>query len=125
MYSSGTAETGAPLRPRYGTRCRWSAPWPRHDFQPWATPSRAGMGLQREKQQQRDQQRENAERFGHSEAENQVAELALRGRRVAHRGGEIVAEDDAHAGAGAAQAHAGKTCTNILRGNRIHETNSF
>jgi hypothetical protein len=30
-----------------------------------------------EQQQQRDQQRENAERFGHGEAEDQIAELAL------------------------------------------------
>ena len=34
--------------------------------------------LQPEQQQQRDQQREDAERFGDGEAENQVAELTLR-----------------------------------------------
>src|SRR5579863_4664018 len=83
------------------------------------------MALQCEKQEQRDQQRKDAERFGNGEAENQVTELALSGGGVAHCGGEIVAEDDAHAGAGAAEAHAGKTSTNVLRGNRIHETNSF
>jgi hypothetical protein len=36
-----------------------------------------GDGSEREQEQQRDQQREDAERFGHREAENQVAELAL------------------------------------------------
>src|SRR5258708_32267375 len=52
-----------------------------------------------EQQQQRDQQRENAERFGHGEAEDQVAELALSGRRVTNGRGEVVAEDHAHADA--------------------------
>src|SRR5579864_7596846 len=83
------------------------------------------MALQREQQEQRDQQREDAERFGHGEAEDQVAELALGSRGVTDRSGEVVTEDDAHAGASAAEAHAGKTSTNVLRGNRIHETNSF
>src|ERR1700681_1960189 len=40
----------------------------------------------REQQQQCDQQREDAERLGHREAEDEVAELALRGRRIAQRG---------------------------------------
>src|SRR6202012_35124 len=80
---------------------------------------------EREQKQERDQQRENAERFGNGEAENQVAELALTGRRIAPRSGEVVAEDDAHACAGATHANAGNTSTNVLRGNRIHETNSF
>src|ERR1700684_3105484 len=80
---------------------------------------------EREQEQQRDQQREDAERFGHGEAENQVAELALGCRRIAHRSGEIVAEDDAHATARATHANAGNTSANVLRGNRIHETNSF
>src|SRR3989304_6226163 len=57
-------------------------------------------GLQREQQQQRDQQREDAERFGHGEPEDQVAELALRGRRVADGGGPELAEEPA---AGAAR----------------------
>src|ERR1700761_5416503 len=86
---------------------------------------RIGDGSEGKQKQQSDQQREDAERFGHREAENQVAELALSGRRVTHRSGEIVAEDDAHASAGATHADAGNTSTNVLRGNRIHETNSF
>src|SRR5437016_6608564 len=81
--------------------------------------------LERKQQQQRDQQRENAERLGDGEAEDQVAELALGCRGVTHRGGKIIAEDDAHAGAGTTHANAGNTSANILRGNRIHETNSF
>jgi len=39
--------------------------------------------LEREQQQERDQQREDAERFGDGEAEDEVAELSLRGRRIA------------------------------------------
>src|ERR1700756_48023 len=60
-----------------------------------------------EQQQERDQQREDAERLGDGDPEDQVAELALRGRRIAQRGGQIIAEDDAHADAGAAHADAG------------------
>src|SRR6266481_9078813 len=82
-------------------------------------------GSEREQQQQRDQQREDAERFGHGETEDQVGELALGSGGIAHRGGEIVAEDDAHACASATHANAGNTSANVLRGNRIHETNSF
>src|SRR4051794_6050736 len=59
---------------------------------------------EREQQEQRDQQREDAERFGHGEAEDQVAELALGCRRIAHRRGKVVAEDDAHADARTAHA---------------------
>src|SRR5258708_7936464 len=55
--------------------------------------------LQREQQQQRDQQREDAERFGDGEPEDQVAELTLRGGRIAQSGGQVVAEDDANADA--------------------------
>ena len=51
--------------------------------------------LEGEQQQQGDQQRKDAERLGHREAENEVAELALRGGRIAQRGGEIMAEDGA------------------------------
>src|ERR1051325_6491219 len=56
--------------------------------------------LQREQQQQRDQQREDAERFGDGEAEDQVAELTLRSGRIAKSGCKIVAEDDADANTG-------------------------
>src|SRR5215471_19160247 len=48
--------------------------------------------LEREQQQQGDQQREDAERFGHREAEDQVGELALGGGGVAQCGGEIMAK---------------------------------
>ena len=47
--------------------------------------------LEGEQQQQRDQQREDAERLGDSKPENQVAELALRRGGIAQGGGEIVA----------------------------------
>src|SRR5664279_4499852 len=76
--------------------------------------------LEREQQQQRDQQREDAERFGHGEAEDQVAELALGGRRIAQRGSQIVAENDADADAGAAHADAGNAGTDIFCCDWIH-----
>src|SRR5262245_8547582 len=81
--------------------------------------------LQCEQQQQRDQQREDAERLGHREAENEVAELALRRGRIAQRGSEIVAEDGADAHAGTAHADAGNTSADVFRGDRIHEKSSF
>ena len=59
------------------------------------------------------------------EPEDQVAELALRGRRIAQRGGEVVTEDHAHADAGAAHADAGDTSADVLRGDRIHVESSF
>src|SRR5215470_12873330 len=72
-------------------------------------------------QKQRDQQREDAKRLGDGEAENQVSELSGRGRWVPDRRGQIVAEDDADADAGAAHADAGNASTNVFRGRRVHE----
>src|SRR5690242_12030384 len=74
-----------------------------------------------EQEQERDQQREDAERFGHREAEDEVGELALGGRRIAQRGGEVMAEDRAHADAGAAHTDAGDAGTNHLCGCGVHE----
>src|SRR5215468_5727643 len=74
-----------------------------------------------EQEEERDQQREDAERLGDGEAENQVAELALRRRRIAQRRCEIVAKNDAHADAGAAHADTSNTGPDIFRGGRIHE----
>ena len=62
-----------------------------------------------QEEEERDQEREDAKRLGDSEAENQVAELALRSGRIAHSGRQIVAENDAHADAGAAHPDAGDT----------------
>src|SRR6185503_11789107 len=81
--------------------------------------------LDSEQQQERDQQREDAERLGDGEPEDQVAELALRGRRIAQRRGKVIAEDDADADAGAAHADAGDAGANVFRGNRIHEETPF
>src|SRR6516164_11741398 len=78
-----------------------------------------------EQEEERDQEREDAQRLGDGEAENQVAELALRRRRIAQRSGQIVAENSAHADAGAAHSDAGDTGSNVLRGGRIHVKNSF
>src|SRR5581483_1718669 len=81
--------------------------------------------LEGEQQQERDQQREDAERLSHGEPEDQVRELALRGRRIAHRGREIVSEDRAHADAGAAHADAGNARADVLCCYWIHEKNSL
>src|SRR5262249_56528282 len=78
-----------------------------------------------EQEEERDQEREDAQRLGDGEAENQVAELALRRRRIAQRGRQIIAENGAHADAGAAHSDAGDSGSNVLRGGRIHVKNSF
>src|SRR5947209_450241 len=81
--------------------------------------------LEREQKQQRDQEREDAHRLGHREPEDQVAELALRGRRIAQRSGEIMAEDRADAYASAAHADAGNARANVFRGDWIHVETPF
>ena len=53
----------------------------------WAKARPPSLTLDGEEQEQRDQQREDAERFGHREAEDQAAELAVGGGRVADRAG--------------------------------------
>src|SRR6185437_4860893 len=90
-----------------------------------AAMSDPAVGLEREQQQQCDQQREDAERFGDGEPEDQVAELALRRRRIADGGGQIVAEDDADADAGAAHADAGNARTDRLCCHWIDRANAF
>src|SRR5262249_37275501 len=74
----------------------------------------------REQEQEGDQQREDAERFRHREAEDQVGELALGGGRVAQRPREVLAEDDADADAGSAHADAGNAGTDHFRGCGVH-----
>src|SRR6266853_3794120 len=81
--------------------------------------------LEGEQQQERDQQREDAERLGDGEAEDQVAELTLRGGGIAQRGSEIVAEDGADADAGAAHADARNAGADILGGHWIHDEAPF
>src|SRR5688500_8841151 len=73
-----------------------------------------------EQQQQRDQQREDAERFGHGKAEDQVAELGLRSRGIADRGGEVVAEDGADADACATHADRRDAGADVLCCDWIH-----
>src|SRR6185295_2803605 len=67
--------------------------------------SACGAG-RREDQDERDAEAEDAQRFRDGEAEDQVAELLLRGGRVADRGLQVVAEDRAHADAGAGHGDA-------------------
>src|SRR5690606_37371890 len=65
-------------------------------------------------QQEGDNEREDAQRFGHGEAEDQVRELTRGRRRVAQRTRQVVTEDHAHAHTGAAHADARDTGTDQL-----------
>jgi len=78
-----------------------------------------------EQKQESDQQRENAERLGDGEAENQIAELALRGGRIAQSSRQVIAEDDADADAGAAHADTGNAGSNVFRRGRVHGNAPF
>src|SRR4051812_39094205 len=77
---------------------------------------RGSGGLDGENQQQRDQQRENAERFGYRETENQATELAVGGGRVADRTGEVIAEKRTQTNARAAHSEARHAGADILSG---------
>src|SRR5690606_9723029 len=80
-------------------------------------PAAASTGLRksdREQQQQGDQEREDAQSFGHGETENQVTKLALSSRRVAQRTRQEAAENVAHAHCGAGHTNCGDTRTNKL-----------
>src|SRR6267143_1621259 len=98
-----------------------------NDFPPWRGSALAirVSSLEGEQQQERDQQREDAERLGDGKAEDQVGELALSGGRIAQRGGEIVAEDGADADAGAAHADTRNAGADILGGHWIHDEAPF
>src|SRR5918994_1895430 len=78
----------------------------------------------REQEQQRDEQGEDAERFRHREAEDQAGELPVGRGRGAQRAGEGVGEDQADADARAAHAEAGETGADVLRSNGIHQKSS-
>jgi len=76
-----------------------------------------GGFLQPEQQQKRDQQREDTERLGDGEAEIRLPNWPWAAEGFAQRGGQIVAEDDTHADAGAAHAdtgNAGRRCISRL-----------
>src|ERR1700736_875531 len=75
-----------------------------------------------EQQQQCDQQRKDAERLGHREAEDEVAELALRRRRIAQRGREVMTEDGADADAGAAHADTRNASADEFCCGRFHRS---
>jgi hypothetical protein len=67
-----------------------------------------------------DQQRENAERFRHCEAEDQAAELAVGGGRVAQGALQELAEQVADADSGSSRADGGEAGADELRGGGIH-----
>jgi hypothetical protein len=71
------------------------------------------VGLNGEQKKKRDQQREDAERFGHGEAENQAAELTVSCGRVAQGARQIAAKNVAEAKGGTGHAEAGNACTNV------------
>src|SRR5215207_5307301 len=87
--------------------------------------TRSHRALDDEEQKQRHEQREDAERLGHREAEDQPRELAVGGRRVAQRAGEVVREDETDADAGAAHSEAGETGADELRSGGIHVESSL
>src|ERR1700677_4960516 len=70
----------------------------------------------REQQQERDQKREDAERLGHREAEDQPAELAFDRRRVAQCAVQELAEQRADADAGRPRPDRGKARADIFGG---------
>src|SRR3984893_5911055 len=96
---------------------------------PWSVAPIGGADhtwpLKSEQQQERNQQREDAERLGNGETEDEVGELALSGGWIAQRGGEIVAKDGADADAGASHADAGNTGADIFGGHWIHDEAPF
>src|SRR3984957_11726475 len=73
-----------------------------------------------EKQQQRDQQREDAERFREREAEEQRVALAAGRRWVAQRAGQELAEHVGDADRGRPHADAGKARAGVFRCHWIH-----
>src|SRR5215471_2054626 len=79
--------------------------------------------LESKQQQKCDQQREDAHRLGNGEAEDQVAELALRGGWIAQRGSKIMAEDGADADA--AHADTSNAGADIFGGHWIHDEAPF
>src|SRR6516164_11126215 len=76
--------------------------------------------LERKQQQESDQEREDSERLGHGEAEDEVGELPLRRGRVAQRRREIMSENGTDADAGTAHADAGYAGANHFRSLRVH-----
>jgi hypothetical protein len=67
-----------------------------------------------------DRERDQAQKLGRGEADEQTALLAVGGCRVAQRALKERAEDVAHADCGGADADCGKTGTDDLCGSEIH-----
>ena len=72
------------------------------------------MVLDGEHQQKRDEEREDPERFGEGDADEESGGLRSSSRRVAEGASKVVASDVAHADSGGAGTDAGKTSTNEL-----------
>src|SRR5262249_44783485 len=82
-----------------------------------------------EDQQQRHHEGEDAQRFGHGEAEQQVGELARGRRRIAQRARQELAEQVADADGRRTRADGSETAADELRkldgGDRIHCYSSY
>src|SRR5436305_851422 len=103
------------LAPAGASVCAVSAIYPLRCVPPNRPVAVEARGLNRIEQQQCDQQREDGERLGHRETEDQPRELAVGRGGVADRRREIMAENGAHADAGASHADAGDTGTDVFR----------
>src|SRR5215472_6386973 len=77
-------------------------------------------GLENEQQQQRDQQREDAERLGEREAEKERVALAARRRWIAQRACQKLTEHVGDADRGGAHADARQTGADVFRCYGIH-----
>src|SRR5437870_11987082 len=73
-----------------------------------------------EEQQEGDQQGEDAQRLGDGEAEDQAAELAVGGGRVAQRALQELAEQVADADGGSSRADGGEAGADELGGGGVH-----
>src|SRR3954452_16670491 len=76
--------------------------------------------LENEENEQRDGERHQAEQLGKREAEEQAALLAVRGRGVAERAVEKLAEHETNADGGGTRADRGKTGADKFCGSDVH-----
>ena len=78
-----------------------------------------------EQQDQRDQKGENAQTFGERRADEGAAELAVGGRRIAQRAREEIAENQADADGGGADADRRETRADELAASEAIDTSPF
>jgi hypothetical protein len=86
---------------------------------------RAETGSDDEKQDHGDDERQQAEKFGRGEADEQTTLLAVGGRRIAQSAFEELSEHIAHAQRGKARTDSSEASTDHLCGFSVHFRNSF